>query len=65
VDVSSIFARYKVKTEGNTIYDPIRQRYVHLTQEEIVRQKTVKFLMQRLCVPQNRIIVERSLGTLA
>ncbi len=64
MNVEKIYARYKVQTVGNTIYDPIRQKYVHLTPEEIVRQKTVKFLMKRLGVPQNRILIERSLGSL-
>ncbi len=64
MNVFSIFSRYKTKIEGNTIFDPIRQRYVHLTPEEIIRQKTIKFLMRRLKVPQDRIIVERSLSTL-
>ncbi len=64
MNVNSIFNRYKVKIENDKIYDPIRNKYVHLTPEEIVRQKTIKFLMKRLEVPQNKIIVERRLDTL-
>ena len=64
MDVFGIFNRYKVKIEGGKIFDSIRDRYVHLTPEEIVRQKTIKFLMQRLNVPKEKIIVERSLSSL-
>ena len=64
MEVSKIFDRYKLKIVDNTIYDFVRERYVHLTPEEIVRQKTLKFLMNRLGIPKDRIIVERSLGTL-
>ena len=63
-DVSSIFARYKVKMDDNKIYDPIRQIYLKATPEEIVRQKTIKYLERRLKVPRDKIIVERSLGSL-
>ena len=62
--VKSIFDRYKTQIQGDAVFDAIRQKYVHLTPEEIVRQKTVKFLMKRLGVPRNRIIVERSLSSL-
>ena len=64
MNIKTIFDRYKVKIEEDKIYDPIRQKWLHLTPEEIVRQKTVKFLMKRLCVPQDKIIVERGLNTL-
>lgn len=64
MNVSNIYARYKNKIEDNKIFDPIRQKYVHLTPEETVRQKTIKFLMKRLHVPADCIIVERSLGIL-
>ena len=64
MEVSSIFARYKIKLNDNKVYDPIRQIYVKATPEEIVRQKTIKFLLLRLKVPQDKIIVERALGSL-
>jgi hypothetical protein len=48
MEVSSIFARYKIKLNDNKVYDPIRQIYVKATPEEIVRQKTIKFLQLRL-----------------
>ena len=64
MEVSSIFARYKIKINDNNVYDPIRRIYVKATPEEIVRQKTIKFLQLRLKVPQDKIIVERALGSL-
>ncbi|MBQ2175757.1 MAG: type I restriction enzyme HsdR N-terminal domain-containing protein [Alphaproteobacteria bacterium] len=64
MNVKGIFERYKVQIDNDKIYDPIRQNYVHLTPEEFVRQKTIKFLIKRLGVPQSKIIVERSLNTL-
>lgn len=64
MNVKTIFDRYKVQIIDDTIYDPIRQKYLHLTPEEVVRQKAIKFLMKRLGVPQSKIIVERSLNTL-
>lgn len=63
MNVSKIFARYKNKVDGNQIYDPIRLKYVHFTPEEDVRQRTIKFLIKRLGVPQNKIVVERTLGS--
>lgn len=64
MNVGKIYAKYKVRTVKNTIFDPIRQIYLRLTPEEIVRQKTVTFLINGLEVPQNKILIERSLGTL-
>ncbi len=62
--IRNIFKRYKLKIEGNQIYDPIRKKYVALTPEEQVRQQTIKFLQQRLKVPADRIGVERTLHSL-
>ena len=64
MNVESIFNRYKLKIKNDQIYDPIRQKFLRLTPEEIVRQKTIKFLINRLGVPQDKIIVERGLNTL-
>lgn len=64
MQVRKIYAGYKVRTVKNTIYDPIRRKYLRLTPEELVRQKTIMFLMERLGVPQDKILMERSLGTL-
>lgn len=43
------------------IKDPYRQKYVKLTPEEVVRQKTVQFLMQELKVPFSCIRLEQSM----
>lgn len=64
MDVRGIFARYKVKKNDDKIFDIIRGKYVHCTPEEIIRQKTIKFLLQKLEVPKSKIVVERSLSTL-
>ena len=64
MNVKSIYDRYKLQIENDSIYDPVRQMWLHLTPEEIIRQKTIKFLSGRLKVPMNKIIIERSLGTL-
>lgn len=57
------FKRYKLKIEGNKVYDPIRQMYVPLTPEEDVRQRTIKYLINRMKVPSDKIVVERGLNT--
>ena len=62
--IRHIFQRYKLRTNGDKIYDPIRDKYVSNTPEEKVRQQTIKFIQQRLKVPANRIGVERTLHSL-
>ena len=62
--VTSIFKRYRVKKVKDQVYDPIRKKYVHATPEELVRQKTIKFLTEYLKVPKERIIIERTLSRL-
>ena len=62
--VDNIFKRYKLTIKDNQIYDPIRKKYVALTPEEKVRQQTIKFLIQRLEVPKDKIGVEKSLSSL-
>ena len=64
MQIDHIFKRYKLQIENNRIFDPIRKKWIALTPEEIVRQKTLKFLLQRLKVPAGRIGVERSLSAL-
>ena len=64
MNVGNIYQRYKLQIKDSQIFDPIRQKYVKQTPEEVVRQKTIKFLINRLKVPKDNIIVERSLGTL-
>lgn len=62
--VASFFKRYKVKQRDGRVYDPIREKYVHATPEEYVRQKTIQFLIDYMEIPSDRIIVERSLSKL-
>ncbi len=62
--INHIFKRYKLKIEGNKIFDPVRKKYVALTPEEKVRQQMIKFMQQRLKVPVCKIGVERSLSDL-
>ena len=64
MEIVSVFKRYKVKKVRNEVYDPIRKRYVRATPEEYVRQQTIQFLIDYLGVPQDRIIVERTLSRL-
>ena len=62
--VDHIFKRYKLTIKDNQIYDPIRKKYVALTPEEKVRQQMLKYMLQRLQVPADKIGVERSLSSL-
>ena len=62
--VHQIFKRYKLSIQEGKIFDPIRKKYVTNNPEETVRQKTIKFLIQRLGVPKAKINVEKSLHQL-
>ena len=62
--VHHIFKRYKLDIQQETIFDPIRNKYVALTPEEKVRQQTIKFLMQRAKIPAKKIGVEKTLHQL-
>ena len=64
MDVYRSLKKYKLKIKGTQIYDPIREKYVHLTPEERVRQKTICFLTDQLHVPKDCVIVEKSLSSL-
>lgn len=47
--------------EGRTqVFDPLRRRFVALTPEEEVRQKTLYLLVEHLGVPAGRLAVEYS-----
>ena len=43
------------------VFDPLRRRWVALTPEEEVRQKTLYLLVEHLGVPAGRVAVEYSL----
>ena len=62
--IEKIFKRYKLKQTENRVFDPIRNKEVHNTPEEIVRQKTICFLLKELHIPAHRIIIEKSLSSL-
>ncbi len=46
---------------GKDIYDPVRKKFVRLTPEEEVRQRTILVLNDMLNYPINRMAVERKL----
>ena len=52
----------KFQRDGDCIYDPIRCFLLAATPEEIVRQKTIKFLQNDLGVPVSQIFVEESMA---
>ena len=62
--INHIFKRYKLTIKDNSVYDPIRKKYVVLTPEESVRQRMIKYMLQRLKVPADKIGVERTLHCL-
>ena len=53
-----------MKQKEGKVYDPIRKKYVQAKPEEYVRQKTIRFLIDCLKVPSDRIVVECALSTL-
>lgn len=64
MDVFKTFKKYKLKIKGDQIFDPIRQKFVRLTPEEKVRQKTIQFMINYMGIPADKIGVELSLSTL-
>ncbi len=56
--------RPKTRTGANgkkEIFDQIRRKYVALTEEELVRQECIHFLMSEKHIPAGNISVERGL----
>jgi hypothetical protein len=51
----------KQTPEGDTVFDPVRRKWVALTPEEWVRQHFLLFLVNDLKCPASLIAVERSL----
>lgn len=51
----------KIKTENQKqyIYDPIRQKYLVLQPEELVRQTVLHYMIEELGYPKKRIQVEK------
>ncbi|MBQ4302948.1 MAG: type I restriction enzyme HsdR N-terminal domain-containing protein [Lachnospiraceae bacterium] len=64
MNVTSFSKRFKIKQKDGKLYDPIRKKYVQAKPEEYVRQKTIRFLIDCLEVPSDRIVVECALSTL-
>ena len=64
MDIYKAFKKYKLKIKGEQIYDPIREKFVHLTPEEKVRQQTLQYMINELEIPPEKIGVEISLNSL-
>ncbi|HRQ30972.1 MAG TPA: type I restriction enzyme HsdR N-terminal domain-containing protein [Saprospiraceae bacterium] len=41
------------------VYDPVRRKYIHLNQEELVRQAIIRFMMDVKGIPRTRMAVEK------
>ncbi|ARN77739.1 restriction endonuclease subunit R [Nonlabens spongiae] len=54
--------RIKNTEKGQSIFDPIRKKFVHLTPEEWVRQHVVFMLLSRKRTPQNLMNIEKELN---
>ena len=52
----------KYKPSSTSYFDPVRKYFVQKTPEEAIRQKTIKFLEEYLCIPLNRLRVEESMA---
>lgn len=65
MNIEKTVSRYKLKTnEAGKLFDPVRQVFVAATPEEHVRQRVIKYLINRMKVPPGRIVVEQSLARL-
>ena len=65
-NIRKIFDKLKIQKhscmDGEKFLDPIRNIFVQITPEEIVRQKMLIFLMKNLSVPSENILVEEHLA---
>lgn len=65
-NIKKIFSKIKTKKhfciDGEKFLDPIRNIFVPIMPEEIVRQKMLIFLMQNMSVPRENILVEEHLA---
>jgi hypothetical protein len=66
INVSADFDRIKIKTYncrvGERFFDPVRNKFIAISPEEVVRQRTIVFLRDRLEVPLDRMYVEDHLA---
>ena len=64
--IKKIFDKIKIKKhsciDGEKFLDPIRNFFIQITPEEIVRQRMLKYLMKNLSVPSENILVEEHLA---
>lgn len=65
-NIKKVFDKIKIKqhnsVNGKSFLDPIRNIFLQITPEEIVRQKMLIFLMQNMSVPSENILVEEHLA---
>lgn len=65
-NIKKIFDKIKIEKhnsiDGEKFLDPIRNIFLQITPEEIVRQKMLIFLMQNMSVPRENILVEEHLA---
>lgn len=64
MNIEKEFKRYRIKTKGKQIFDPIRGKFVRRTPEEAVRHKMICYLLEELNVPREYIGVEKALSSL-
>ena len=65
-NIKKIFDKIKIQKhscmDGEKFLDPIRNIFIQITPEELVRQRMLKFLMKNLSVPSENILVEEHLA---
>lgn len=65
-NIKKIFDKIKIEKhnskDGKKFLDPIRNIFIQITPEEIVRQKMLIFLMKNMSVPRENIFVEEHLA---
>ena len=65
-NIKKFFDKIKIEKHnsknGKSFIDPIRNIFVQITPEEIVRQKMLIFLMKNMSVPSENILVEEHLA---
>lgn len=53
-----------VLSRQNKLFDSLRNKWVHATPEEIVRQKWIHYMIHELHYPKHSLIVEKALSEL-
>ena len=65
-NIKKVFDKIKIEkhnsVNGKSFLDPIRNIFIQITPEEIVRQKMLIFLMKNMSVPSENILVEEHLA---